>query len=827
MITNDRIHRIAAIAGGAVTLAWVAFYGLYISNSLGLETLLVLPPDTVAGIVFALFLPPVLVWVLIAYWTRGRELARQTDRINAQLERLTISDNHATQRVNDLAGALKQQSAELERASAAAAEVVDRIRKQFKDQTAELESASRAAEAEAVAIDVRLAQQRLNLGDLGKTVTQQKDLLVEVAANQAKAIQNAAEDAARHVADAFAAKQPEMESVVDRILEHGGVVKAAIERQIEGLRNEAQQSAADFENASDGIVKRIDAAAEGQRRQAQQMMDATERLSGLFGSAADEVSAKMGEVAEGLTSRFSERIEAAQRASAEHEAALQRTARNRLEEANTQADTLVKTLEQRLTAISASRGQIAAAEAELRELLERQSGALVGSARDTLNNLHQQITAEFGKISEVVHSTEAKQRDFDQILARHVDSLGDAVTNNVRVLANATVAERDRLGEALQAAEERHKALANVMNEQRDTMVAAAEEASQKFNAALKRHQEMTAANATAIVADMMRKTGDVQRAIRDQGDGVVTAVRGLSGTFIDSLNRILDQIGNATERAQADSAALEQASRVQIDRMSHAAEIGAQHFRGQMNEMIIEVEALTKSVADKVIAHNTDIKTVMRSESDAFGTSAERAAQLFGRRVAELAREIENASGSVRERTEGLEQVVHTQGERLATAASDARAALSRRDRPAREAAAVDQRCRRGPGPSLAEQVDGLAGRLAAAADVVGERFGKRLAVEQETLQRLAEASDQRTLSFQQETTSQAERLGQTSEDLLARFAQRVAELRGEIDRHGGRLGDQANAAADRLRERVDLQIRSLGEVAAAVGRRPTRSTS
>ncbi len=65
----------------------------------------------------------------------------------------------------------------------------------------------------------------------------------------------------------------------------------------------------------------------------------------------------MGEVAEGLTSRFSERIEAAQRASAEHEAALQRTARNRLEEANTQADTLVKTLEQRLVAISASRGE--------------------------------------------------------------------------------------------------------------------------------------------------------------------------------------------------------------------------------------------------------------------------------------------------------------------------------------------------------------------------------------------------------------------------------------------------------------------------------------
>src|SRR5688572_30137924 len=381
MNTNDRMHRIAAIAGGIVTFAWVLLYGWYISTSLGFETLAMLSPDAVAPIIFPLILVPVLIWVLIAYWTRGRELAQQTDRINAQLERLTVADNHATQRVNDLAGALKQQTAELDRASSQAAEVIDRIRKQFKDQTAELETAAKAAEAEAAALDVRLGQQRLNLGDLAKTVAQQKDLLVEVAATQAKAIASAADDAARHVTDAFAAKQPEMEAVIDRVIEHGGTVKAAIERQIEGLRNEAQQSAADFEAASDGIVKRIDAAAEGQRRQAQSMVDATERLSGLFGSAAEQVSAKMGEVAEGLTQRFSERIEAAQQASAEHEAALQRTARARLEEANAQADNLVRTLEQRLAAISASRGQIAAAEAELRELLERQSSALVGNAR--------------------------------------------------------------------------------------------------------------------------------------------------------------------------------------------------------------------------------------------------------------------------------------------------------------------------------------------------------------------------------------------------------------------------------------------------------------
>src|SRR5690349_9714762 len=117
MDTNDRMHRIAGIAAAAASLVWVVLWGLYISSSLGFDTLTALPPDQVAYIVFGFLLPPVLIWVGVVYWTRGRELSRQTDRINAALERLTVSDNQATDRVNDIAGALKRQTVELERAS--------------------------------------------------------------------------------------------------------------------------------------------------------------------------------------------------------------------------------------------------------------------------------------------------------------------------------------------------------------------------------------------------------------------------------------------------------------------------------------------------------------------------------------------------------------------------------------------------------------------------------------------------------------------------------------------------------------------------------------
>src|SRR5581483_3796197 len=121
----------------------------------------------------------------------------------------------------------------------------------------------------------------------------------------------------------------------------------------------------------------------------------------------------------------------------------------------------------------------------------------------------------------------------------------------------------------------------------------------------------------------------------------------------------------------------------------------------------------------------------------------------------------------------------------------------------------------------SLAEAVDGLAGKLAAAAEQVGERFGKRIGLEQESLNRLSEAADRRALTLQQESTAQGERLTLAMEDLMARLAQRVAELSGEVDRQGSRLGEQANAASDRLKERIEQQVRALGEVSAGIGRR------
>ncbi len=206
MNIGNRTHRIAGIVSAVASLAWVALYGGYTLDTLGFDMLQSLPPDAVASIVFALVLPPVLIWVVVGYWTRGHELAEQTESINRQLERLTISDGQATERVNQVAGALKRQSAEVDRASAQAAEALENIRRQFHDQTKELESAAKATDVQSLTLEARIAEQRRNLGELAGAVDRQKELLSRIAAEQAKAIRSAADEAAKHVADAFSAR---------------------------------------------------------------------------------------------------------------------------------------------------------------------------------------------------------------------------------------------------------------------------------------------------------------------------------------------------------------------------------------------------------------------------------------------------------------------------------------------------------------------------------------------------------------------------------------------------------------------------------------------
>ena len=89
MNIGSRNHRIAGIVSAVISLIWAALWIGYIQYSLGLDILPTLTPDVVAPIIFMLFLPPVLIWVVVGYWTRGRELSEQTGSINRQLERLT------------------------------------------------------------------------------------------------------------------------------------------------------------------------------------------------------------------------------------------------------------------------------------------------------------------------------------------------------------------------------------------------------------------------------------------------------------------------------------------------------------------------------------------------------------------------------------------------------------------------------------------------------------------------------------------------------------------------------------------------------------------
>src|SRR6185369_5801396 len=186
MDTNTFEHRCAVAVGAIGTILWFLGYGLYLKSTVGLGNLLGLPPVELAQIVFVVFTFPILLWLVISYVMRGRDLERQTTAIEYQLEMLTYANPSAEQRVHSIAESLRRQTIELRAATEDAAEAMNAIQARFRDQATDLESAARAAQAQAQEIDEALDVQKRTLGDMSEMLAQQKSTLAQASADQAE-----------------------------------------------------------------------------------------------------------------------------------------------------------------------------------------------------------------------------------------------------------------------------------------------------------------------------------------------------------------------------------------------------------------------------------------------------------------------------------------------------------------------------------------------------------------------------------------------------------------------------------------------------------------
>jgi len=110
--------------GVALSLVWLFVSLSYAVSEIGVIELFAQPAHQIAIIVLAIVGPMILVWLVLSYVRRDRELRGHRLSLEARLDLLTYPDTAAGARVREVTTALQRQTEELSRASLAAVERV-------------------------------------------------------------------------------------------------------------------------------------------------------------------------------------------------------------------------------------------------------------------------------------------------------------------------------------------------------------------------------------------------------------------------------------------------------------------------------------------------------------------------------------------------------------------------------------------------------------------------------------------------------------------------------------------------------------------------------
>jgi hypothetical protein len=80
--------RVASIAGGLLSAAWLVGWYQFVETQLGWDNLLALLPHELTGLLVGMVTPLAMLWTVIAFFERGRQLRSETEALRWHLRQL-------------------------------------------------------------------------------------------------------------------------------------------------------------------------------------------------------------------------------------------------------------------------------------------------------------------------------------------------------------------------------------------------------------------------------------------------------------------------------------------------------------------------------------------------------------------------------------------------------------------------------------------------------------------------------------------------------------------------------------------------------------------
>ena len=106
-------YRIPAIAGAVLTLIWFGISYSVVSDQIGWGNVLHLLPHEIGGMAAGIVTPVALLWMVVAFFERGRSLRRETAALRYEISRLAYPSETASVRVREISDSLRRQARDL------------------------------------------------------------------------------------------------------------------------------------------------------------------------------------------------------------------------------------------------------------------------------------------------------------------------------------------------------------------------------------------------------------------------------------------------------------------------------------------------------------------------------------------------------------------------------------------------------------------------------------------------------------------------------------------------------------------------------------------
>jgi hypothetical protein len=431
--------RRAAIWALVLSAFWIGSATAFLAGFLGFAAIAALPWHWLAGLIFAIVFPVILVFMAAALAARSEALQLAVEDIAAIAQRLTVPEEAAGREISRLGRAVRREIDALNNGLEAALGRVRSIETSIAERLRGADEAARALQDSGELIRAKLSDERQRLADLTSALDQEAHRLGETVKLRSQGMAEIAETAARMV-----------ENVQGRLDERLAMAARSLETAVAAAQAaiaSAAREGANLTAAADTVEARLTGAVQRQDKQRLALVETAaaikEELAALesgLGRHTDSISALAAVLGEQTRKTDSAAADAVQRAES---AGLALAARSQALTQSIAADAqkLLMLSGETEEALKVQARTAAEAAEQLRasfDLLQERGGraalAAKGAAEDLANQTQNtvELVAQRAAAVRSALMTDAASA-LDQIAAKAAEKRGEALT----VLSNA------------------------------------------------------------------------------------------------------------------------------------------------------------------------------------------------------------------------------------------------------------------------------------------------------------------------------------------------------------------------------------------------------